>query len=234
MRISTDCAWGRPPASAKTSSPPKVGSASIALWARHSLGAREAGVRQNASNIIRPSIAILHKGSWVVIERCWPALPEGLRPATVLSGQDVSSRIASAGAGGNGSGGGAVLDAELGVDLLEMLIHCSWAEAEDLRDVAIGFPLRQPRQHFAFTGGQSEFAAEFCGQIRAGIFCQAQQELVWTKFTHVLQPQLLVVWKGRHGCGFRSGFACLSLFKPLQHGIRQHQFIVGPGGEIIR
>jgi hypothetical protein len=41
--------------------PTKVGSASIALWARHSLGAREAGVRQNVSNIIRSSIAILHK-----------------------------------------------------------------------------------------------------------------------------------------------------------------------------
>ena len=41
--------------------PTKVGSASIALWARHSLGAREAGVRQNASNTIRPPIAILHK-----------------------------------------------------------------------------------------------------------------------------------------------------------------------------
>src|ERR1700730_8444406 len=165
--------------------------------------------------------------------RCEVSLPcpSGRRQ---LPHPDFDSRIAPPRAGGDGGGGGAVLDAEFGVDLLEMLIHRSWAEAEDLRDVPIGFSLGQPRQHLALTGGQSEFTGKFRGQIGAGIFCQPQQELIRTELAHVLQPQLLVVRKRRHGRGFRSGLALLSLFEPLQHRRRQRDFVIGPGGEVIR
>ena len=41
MRVSTNAAWGEPPANAKTSAPVAMGSASIALWARYSFGARK-------------------------------------------------------------------------------------------------------------------------------------------------------------------------------------------------
>jgi hypothetical protein len=46
MRISTDGAWGKPPRECEDLHPflqwvLAVGSASIALWARHSLGARK-------------------------------------------------------------------------------------------------------------------------------------------------------------------------------------------------
>src|SRR5882724_980950 len=48
------------PASAKASSPPRVGSASIALCARYSLGARKQAPI-NASAFIRPPFAVLYK-----------------------------------------------------------------------------------------------------------------------------------------------------------------------------
>src|SRR5690349_1039636 len=55
---------------------------------------------------------------------------------------------------------GAVLDTELGVDLLQVLVDGARAEAQDLRDVAIGLALGEPGQHLALTRRQAEFARE--------------------------------------------------------------------------
>src|SRR5882757_8519610 len=60
MRILHEWVRGEAARQRETSSPPRVGSASIALWARYSLGARkQASV--NASVLIRPPIAVLYK-----------------------------------------------------------------------------------------------------------------------------------------------------------------------------
>src|ERR1700753_3495291 len=44
----------------------------------------------------------------------------------------------------------AVLDAELGIDLLKMLVDGARAQSQNLRDVAVGLALAEPRQYFAF------------------------------------------------------------------------------------
>jgi hypothetical protein len=71
----------------------------------------------------------------------------------------------------------AVLDAELRIDLLQMLVDRSWRQAQDLRDVAIGLALGQPRQHLALTRGEAELAGEFRGRF-AGLLGKPQQEFV--------------------------------------------------------
>src|ERR1700730_17582209 len=83
--------------------------------------------------------------------------------------RDLTSRVASARVGGDGRGSGAVLDAQFGVNLLEMLVHRPRAETKNLGDVAVGFSFGQPRQHFALAGGQSEFAGELGGHPGAGL-----------------------------------------------------------------
>lgn len=76
----------KPPASAKTSSPPRVGSASIAVWARYGLGARKQA-SANASAFIRPPILVLYK--WF-IGQAWVdrRLPSAWRPYTRLARLD--------------------------------------------------------------------------------------------------------------------------------------------------
>ena len=53
---------------------------------------------------------------------------------------------------------GPVLDAELGVDLLQMLVDGARAQPQDLRDVAIGLALAKPSQYLALARGEAEFA----------------------------------------------------------------------------
>ena len=50
----------------------------------------------------------------------------------------VTSRIAPVRAGGDGGSRGTVLDPQFGVDLFQMLVHRSWAQAQDLCDIPVG------------------------------------------------------------------------------------------------
>jgi len=106
---------------------------------------------------------------------------------------------------GNGSGVGAFLDA-LGVDSPQMLITFLGCRPRICAMSRFGFPLDNHDSTFAFTGGQSEFAAEFSGKFVLVSFARRKQELVRAKFTHVCSRSCSSL-EGRHGCGFRSGFA---------------------------
>src|SRR5262245_4685134 len=55
---------------------------------------------------------------------------------------------------------GTVLDAELHIDLLEMLVHRARRKAEDLADIPVGFALGDPGQHFGFARCQREMMLE--------------------------------------------------------------------------
>ena len=48
----------------------------------------------------------------------------------------------------------AALHTELGVDLLEMLVHGAVADLEDLPDIAVRFAARQPEQDFGLPARQ--------------------------------------------------------------------------------
>ena len=81
---------------------------------------------------------------------------------------------------------GAVLDAEFRVDLLEVLVDGARTQAQNLRDVAVGLALRQPRQHFALACRQAKLAGEFRRRLGAGILCKPQQEFVGAEPAHIL------------------------------------------------
>src|SRR4029078_9114802 len=51
-------------------------------------------------------------------------------------------------------GGGARLDAELLVDVLQVLVHRARADAEDLADVAVGLAGGEPADHFPLAFGE--------------------------------------------------------------------------------
>lgn len=51
---------------------------------------------------------------------------------------------------------GAVLDAELDVDLLQMLVHRAGGKAEDFADIAVGLAFGDPQQHFGFALGEEK------------------------------------------------------------------------------
>src|SRR5229473_7236150 len=55
---------------------------------------------------------------------------------------------------------GAILDAELGVNLLQVLIHGARAEIEDFRNVAVGLAARDPHQHLRLALGERKLALE--------------------------------------------------------------------------
>ena len=95
---------------------------------------------------------------------------------------------------------GAVLDAEFRVDLLEVLVDGARAQAQNLRDVAVGLALGQPRQHFALARRQAKLAGEFRRRLGAGILGKPQQEFVRAKLAHILQPKLLVAGECGHEC----------------------------------
>ena len=114
-----------------------------------------------------------------------------------------------------------------------MLVDGARAQAQDLRDVAVGLALGEPGQHLALAGGEAELAGELGRHVATGVLGQPQQEFVGAKLAHILQPKLLVAGKGRHGCGFRSRLALLRVVEPLRHRVRQHE-IVGGVGERIR
>src|SRR5580704_2106543 len=81
-------------------------------------------------------------------------MPAGATPVLAMAAEgsvDVRVlRVSAARAGCDGGCRGAVFDAELGVDLLEVLVHGPGAEAQDLRDIAVGLALAQPGQDLAF------------------------------------------------------------------------------------
>jgi hypothetical protein len=52
-------------------------------------------------------------------------------------------------------GGGTVFDAELYVDLFEVLVHRAGRQAEDIADIAVGFALGDPDQHFGSACDQA-------------------------------------------------------------------------------
>src|SRR6266568_3128671 len=95
-----------------------------------------------------------------------------LRLAGTTRLENFSSRLAPRRIGCDGGGGGAVLDTELGVDLLEVLVDGPWAQAQDLGDVAVGLAFRKPGQHFALTRRQPELAGKLGRQIGAGVLGQ--------------------------------------------------------------
>src|SRR5262245_33876018 len=49
---------------------------------------------------------------------------------------------------------GSVLDTELRIDLLEVLVHCAWAETQNLTDVAVGLAARDPGEHLGLAQGE--------------------------------------------------------------------------------
>src|SRR5216684_3984645 len=64
------------------------------------------------------------------------------------------------GADGDGRRRGAVLDAELGIDLLEMLVHRPRAEAQNLADVAIGLAAGDPCEDIGLARRQRKLLLE--------------------------------------------------------------------------
>lgn len=50
--------------------------------------------------------------------------------------------------------GGTRLDAELGVNILQMLVYGAMADREDVGDVAVGLARREPAHHFALASGE--------------------------------------------------------------------------------
>src|SRR5579871_4887462 len=88
-----------------------------------------------------------------------------------------------------------VLDAELRVDLFEMLVDSAWAETKDLRDITVRLALGEPRKHFALSGGEAEFTSEFSRQSSGGVLGKAQQILVRTVIAHVVQAKLGMIRK---------------------------------------
>src|SRR6478752_7572089 len=81
----------------------------------------------------------------------------------------LASRILLRRIGRDRCRGGAILHSELGIDLLEVLVDGARTQAQDLRDIAVGLALGQPRQHFALAGRKSKFAREIGGSIRGGV-----------------------------------------------------------------
>ncbi len=57
----------------------------------------------------------------------------------------------------DGGGGGAILDAELAVDLFEMLVHGARALLKDIGNILVGLAPRQPAQNFGLAAGQRQF-----------------------------------------------------------------------------
>ena len=75
-------------------------------------------------------------------------------------------------------GGGAVFDAELHIDLFQMLVDRAGAQAQDFADVAVRFALGDPEQHLGFAHRQRKILPQnfvVAGLADAG---QAEEEFV--------------------------------------------------------
>src|ERR1700747_1430398 len=104
--------------------------------------------------------AVIHS-AWKSGAECSRAKAEKFGASSRLLRSDYAlkhSRVPSCRIRGDCGRRSAVLDAELGVDLLEMLVDRTRAKPQDLRDVAVGLALGEPRQHFALPRGEPEFA----------------------------------------------------------------------------
>src|SRR3954467_14953212 len=125
-----------------------------------------------------------------------------------------------------------VLDAELGVDLLEMLVDRARAQAQNLRDVAVGLALAEPGQHLAFAGGEAKLAGEFGWRRGAGLPGESQQELVRRGLAHVVQAELRTVGQGSR-LRLRAALA-LRLLQPLQQWYWQDEVVLGLRAVVVR
>src|SRR6185312_4355034 len=95
----------------------------------------------------------------------------GCRPAKRPAGAAALTRQRSDGAGG---GGGAVLDAQLDENLLEMLVDRARADVEDFSDLAVGFTAAQPEEHFRFAAGELQRLLQELLVAAGGYFGEAE------------------------------------------------------------
>src|SRR5882724_7073888 len=74
--------------------------------------------------------------------------------------------------------GRAVLDSELYEHLLEMFVHRSWADGQNLPDLAIGLAATDPQQHLSFPRRQLETSLQQLPVSGFAHFREAEQQLV--------------------------------------------------------
>jgi len=101
--------------------------------------------------------------------------PRGLTDCRLLG--DIAVSPNSQRADSQGRSGGAVLHPELGVDLLEMLVHRPRTEIKDLSDVTIGLATRDPKQHLRLALGHQELLPEH-GLVASEIALDEPQQIL--------------------------------------------------------